>query len=506
MLSKHVHNEDLSDNQQTISPMFGSRVMSSDIPRYQIAEGEMEADAAYQLIHDELTLDGTPLLNLASFVTTWMEPQADKLIGEVLSTNFIDQEEYPVSSSIERRCVSIISDLFHTPTDSEQAVGTSTIGSSEAIHLCGLALKRNWVARRTAANQDTSRPNLVMSAGVHVTWEKFCRYFEVECRQVPMAKDRYVIDVDAAIALCDENTIGVVGILGTTYTGHFEPIEAINDAVVALNDRTGWQIAVHVDAASGGFVAPFAYPDLKWDFRLPAVRSINVSGHKYGLVYPGVGWAIWRDAADLPEELIFHDTYLGNDQSTFDLNFSKGSNSIVGQYYNFIRLGRAGYTSIMDNLLGTWTYVSDLLAENEHAHLLSEPGNLPVICVELINQPLFNAHDLSGRLREHGWIVPAYNMPAAINETTVLRIVVREGFSRDLAEGLIDHLVAEAAALRADPPREPKPHRHSKQRACSNARGPSRRRRSGGNWGRFWGPWAAKRTPEVGCGFDRARS
>jgi glutamate decarboxylase len=467
MLNKHIRADDVSDNQQTISPMFGSRVMGGDIPRYEIAAGEMEADAAYQLIHDELTLDGTPLLNLASFVTTWMEPQADKLIAEVLSTNFIDQEEYPVSTSIERRCVSIIADLFHAPTKDEQAVGTSTIGSSEAIHLCGMALKRNWVARRAAANQDATRPNLVMSAGVHVTWEKFCRYFEVECRQVPMAADRYVLDVDAAMALCDENTIGVVGILGTTYTGHFEPIEAINDAVVALNEKNGWHIAVHVDAASGGFVAPFAYPDLKWDFRLPAVRSINVSGHKYGLVYPGVGWAIWRDSADLPEELIFHDAYLGNDQSTFDLNFSKGSNSIIGQYYNFIRLGRAGYTAIMNNLLDTWQYLSDRLGEySEHVRLLSEPGNLPVICAQLTNNDIFNAHDMADQLRQKGWIVPAYNMPSGIEDMTVLRVVVREGFSRDLAELFVDHLLEARAHFEKFPPAQPKPHRHSKQRAC----------------------------------------
>jgi glutamate decarboxylase len=274
-----------------------------------------------------------------------------------------------------------------------------------------------------------------------------------------------VIDVEQAMALCDENTIGVVGILGTTYTGHFEPIEAINDAVVALNDEKGWNIPVHVDAASGGFVAPFAYPDLAWDFRLPAVHSINVSGHKYGLVYPGVGWAIWRDEADLPEELIFHDSYLGNDQSTFDLNFSKGSNSIIGQYYNFIRLGRAGYTAIMQNLLDMWQYISNEMGKSEHIHLLSEPGNLPVICAELVNQPAFTAHDVSDRLRQHGWILPAYNMPAAIDDMTVLRVVIREGFSRDLTEGLLQHVEDEAAHLRAHPPAKPK-HRRSKQRTC----------------------------------------
>jgi glutamate decarboxylase len=471
MLSKHVRPEDVDAGKREIAPMFGSRVMSDPIPRYRIGDHSLPADAAYQLIHDEMTLDGTPLLNLASFVTSWMEPQADKLFAEVANKNFIDQEEYPVTTVLERRCVNIIAELFNAPADGDQAVGTSTIGSSEAIHLCGLALKRNWVARRAAAGKPSDKPNLVMSTAVHVTWEKFCRYFDVECRQAPLAEGRYVIDPDAALALCDENTIGVVGILGTTYTGHFEPIEALDKAVTKWNKANDGHLAVHVDAASGGFVAPFAYPHLKWDFRLSNVRSINVSGHKYGLVYPGVGWAIWRDAADLPEELIFHDSYLGNDQSTFDLNFSKPAAGIVGQYYNLIRLGREGYTSVMRNALDTWEYLTETIESRGHVELLSEPGHLPVVCgrmkVEIDEaDPPFNAHDVSAHLRRRGWIVPAYTMPADVEEMTVVRTVIREGFSRDMADKLVDDFHDTAAELLADPPVAPKPHRRSKNRVC----------------------------------------
>lgn len=466
-LSKHVQTTDADPAMRQIAPMFGSREMVSPIPRYEIPEGEMPAEAAYQLIHDEMQLDGTPVLNLASFVTTWMEPQADKLFAEVASKNFIDQEEYPVTNMIERRCVSILADLFGATGRGEQAVGTSTIGSSEAIHLCGMAMKRNWVKRREAAGKDTTRPNLVMSSAVHVTWEKFCRYFDVECRERPLAEGRYVIDPEDAIAACDENTIGVVGILGTTYTGHFEPIAALDELLVELNERTGWQIALHVDGASGGFVAPFAYPDLLWDFRLPSVRSINASGHKYGLVYPGVGWAIWRDETDLPEELIFHDAYLGNDQSTFDLNFSKGSGSIIGQYYNFIRLGRSGYTAVMKNLLDTCGFLAKEIRERGRAELISEAGNLPVLCAGLSSEIDFaSAHDVSDHLRRRGWIVPAYNMPADIAEKSVLRVVVREGFSRDLGDRLLEDMTGVVDEITANPPREPKPHRHSKNRVC----------------------------------------
>jgi glutamate decarboxylase len=283
---------------------------------------------------------------------------------------------------------------------------------------------------------------------------------------VPLAEGRYVIDPEQAIGLCDEQTIGVVGILGTTYTGHFEPIEELDEQVGALNARTGWSIPVHVDGASGGFVAPFAYPDLRWDFRLPNVHSINVSGHKYGLVYPGVGWAIWRDAADLPDELVFHDSYLGNDQATFDLNFSKGSSSIIGQYYNLIRLGRQGYARIIGGALDTHAFLTDETSKSEHVDVLSEPGNLPVLCVRLRDDSRYNAHDLSASLRRRGWIVPAYTMPPAIDEMTVLRVVVREGFSRDMAARFLDDVHTAVVELQAHPPAAPRPHRRSKNRVC----------------------------------------
>ncbi len=465
-LTKQKIGADYDEALRVIAPMFGLREMASPIPRFELADSDMPADAAYQLIHDELQLDGTPVLNLASFVTTWMEPQADKLCIEVAGKNFIDQEEYPATNKIEQRCISIIADLFHATAEGERAIGTSTIGSSEAIHLCGLAMKRNWINRQAAKGADTSRPNLVMSAAVHVTWEKFCRYFDVECRERPLAEGRYVIDPEDAMAACDENTIGVVGILGTTYTGHFEPIKDLNDALVALNDRTGWQIALHVDAASGGFVAPFAYPDLEWDFRLPSVRSINVSGHKYGLVYPGVGWAIWREAGDLPQELIFHDSYLGNDQSTFDLNFSKPSASIIGQYYNFVRLGRAGYTAVMSNLLETYGFLDETVHSRGRCEVLSESGNLPVLCVRLTPDLQASAHDVAHHLRQRGWIVPAYSMPPAVEDMTVLRCVVREGFSRDLGDQLLEALNDVIRELEKNPPARPKPRRRSKQRVC----------------------------------------
>jgi glutamate decarboxylase len=466
MLSKHVKATDVDPGERDVAPMFGSRAMARPIPRYELPDEETPARAVYQLIHDEMSLDGTPLLNLASFVTTWMEPEADLLGAEVAGKNFIDQEEYPIPTVLERRCVSIIADLFHAPSTGEQAVGTSTIGSSEAIHLCGLALKRNWQARRRAAGADAGRPNLVMSSAVHVTWEKFCRYFEVEAREVPLEPGRWVLDPQAAMARCDENTIGVVGILGSTYTGHFDPIADLDAAVTDWNAAHDGQLGIHVDAASGGFVAPFAYPDLAWDFRLPNVRSINVSGHKYGLVYPGVGWAIWRSAADLPEDLIFHDSYLGNDQSTFDLNFSKPTAGVVGQYYNLIRLGRAGYTSIMRNALDTCEFLAGEITRRGWAEIISEPGNLPVLCARLVDESAFNAHDVARVLRQKGWIVPAYTMPANLEEMSVLRVVVREGFSRDMALVLLDDLHAAVEELHLAPPPAPAAHRPSKQRVC----------------------------------------
>jgi glutamate decarboxylase len=466
VLSKKASLEDDS-TQRVLSPRYGSRYLDRDIPRYELPEEEMPADVAYQLIHDELNLDGNPALNLATFVTTWMEPEALQLVTETLTKNFVDQDEYPQSTEIQTRCVNMLARLYHAPAG-DTSVGCATIGSSEAIHLAGLSLKWRWRARRPAAGLPDDRPNLVMGHNVQVCWEKFARYFEVEPRFVPMTEDRYTIGVPEAMDLVDDHTIGVVGVLGSTYTGEYEPIEALNAALLELNARTGWDVPIHVDAASGGFVAPFLSPDLKWDFRLPLVRSINVSGHKFGLVFPGVGWVIWRSEADLPEDLVFHVNYLGGDQPTFNLNFSKSASQIIAQYYNFLRLGRRGYTAIMENLQSTAAFVEDALVQTGHFDILSKRGTLPLVCFKLRGERGYTEFDLSDRMRERGWILPAYNLAPDAQHISVLRAVVREGLSRDLAGLLVDDLARAVAHLEAGlrPARLAKPHRHKTRSVC----------------------------------------
>lgn len=449
MLSRKIAKESppgVPDADAALSPLFASRALTSPVPRYQLADEEMTAAAAYQLIHDELALDGNPLLNLASFVTTWMEPEADRLMAETLSKNAIDQDEYPQTTEIQQRCVNILAHLFHAP-ETETSVGTAAIGSSEAIHLAGLAFKWRWRERRARAGLPADRPNLVMGANVQVCWEKFCRYFDVEPKMVRCTPERFVLGVEEALALVDENTIGVVAILGSTYTGELEPVEELDAALTALNASRGWEVPIHVDAASGGFVAPFAYPDLRWDFRLPNVRSINVSGHKYGLVYPGVGWVVWRDERDLPDELIFHVSYLGGDQPTFNLNFSRAAAQIVGQYYNFLRLGRKGYTAVMEALVATASHLADAVEGTDHFTVLGRGQNLPLVCFRLTGARGYTAYDVSDQLRARGWIVPAYTMPADISEMTVLRVVVRESLSRDLVDCLVDDLTGAVQRL-----------------------------------------------------------
>ena len=467
MLSQHLKDDDTGND--TLSPLFGTRSLRNPVPKYRLPAGEMEARSAYQLITDELMLDGNPALNLASFVTTWMEPEAKVLMTETMSKNFIDADEYPQTVEIEHRCVNIIADLFHAECSDGNAVGTSTVGSSEAIHLCGLALKVNWRNRRKAAGLPFDKPNIVMGSNVQVVWEKFVRYFDVEPRYVDMVPGRSVIGVDEAIALVDENTIGVVGILGSTYTGEFEPIKDLDAAVTELNARTGWQVPIHVDAASGGFVAPFAYPDLEWDFRLDNVRSINVSGHKYGLVFAGVGWAIWKDRSDLPEELLFHDNYLGSDQITFDLNFSKSASQVIGQYYNFLRLGFDGYKQIIDGLLDVSHHLADQAESLSRWKVVSSRDALPVVTLALADPTAaFTCHDASEHLRERGWIVPAYTMPPKIDDQNVLRITVREGFSRDLADVFLDDSHKCVEHFTEHPPATPKrrPHHRTTHHVC----------------------------------------
>jgi glutamate decarboxylase len=404
-------------------------------------------------------LDGSSRLNLATFVTTWMDPEAEQLMAETFDKNMIDKDEYPATAAIESRCVSMVADLFHAENlrddDAGSAVGVSTVGSSEAVMLGGLALKWRWKQRIGAKGKDawkTRTPNLVMGSNVQVVWEKFCRYFEVEPRYLPMAEDRYVITPEQVLEAVDEDTIGVVGIVGTTYTGELEPIAEICAALDTLEKEKGLDIPVHVDAASGGFVVPFLHPDIVWDFRLPRVVSINVSGHKYGLTYPGIGFVVWRNADQLPEELVFRVNYLGGDMPTFTLNFSRPGNQVVGQYYNFLRLGRAGYTQVMQTLSGTARWLADELKSSEHFEVVSDGSAIPVVACRLSGDFGYTEFDVSAGLRTYGWQVPAYTMPDGAEDIAVLRVVVREGFSADLARSLAADMRAVLAKLDAIKP------------------------------------------------------
>jgi glutamate decarboxylase len=428
-----------------IAPAYTGRLFTSPIPSLRMPDEAMDPESVYQFIHDELMLDGSSRLNLATFVTTWMEPQAERLMAETFDKNMIDKDEYPATAAIEQRCVCMVADLFHAENlrddDPSSAVGVSTIGSSEAVMLGGLALKWRW-KQRVGDGWRTRTPNLVMGSSVQVVWEKFCRYFEVEPRYIPMAEGRYVITPEQVVDAVDEDTIGVVAILGTTYTGEFEPVPEICAALDKLAAGGGADVPVHVDAASGGFVAPFLQPDLLWDFRQPRVASINVSGHKYGLTYPGIGFVVWRNADGLPEDLVFRVNYLGGDMPTFTLNFSRPGNQVVGQYYNFLRLGRAGYAQVMSCLSGTARWMADELAKTRHFEVISDGSAIPVVAFRLAGDFGYTAFDVSAGLRSYGWQVPAYTMPEDATDISVLRIVVREGFSADLARTLRDDLAA----------------------------------------------------------------
>jgi glutamate decarboxylase len=438
MSLKHPDGPARPQSDLAVDPLL---VMSgSSIPRHHMPAVETPADVAYQIIHDELMLDGNARMNLATFVTTWMDPQAEKLMAECLDKNMIDKDEYPQTAELESRCVEILSRLWNAP-DAVQATGCSTTGSSEAAMLGGLALKRRWQQARAAAGKPADKPNLVMGINVQVCWEKFANYWDVEMRLVPMDGDRFHISPEEAVALCDENTIGVVAILGSTFDGSYEPVAEICALLDDLQARTGLDIPVHVDGASGAFVAPFLDRDLEWDFRLPRVASINASGHKYGLVYPGVGWIVWRDADALPADLIFWVNYLGDNMPTFALNFSRPGAQVVAQYYNFLRLGFDGYAKIQGYSREVATRLADEIAQLGPFRLLTRGDELPVFAFTLKDDVTgFTVFDVSNALRERGWQVPAYTFPDNRTDLAALRVVVRRGFSHDLADLLLADL------------------------------------------------------------------
>ena len=421
-----------------LDDVYASPELSDGMPKYKFPDEEREPRHVYRFVSDELMLDGNSRQNLATFCSTWLEPEVRELMDECVDKNMIDKDEYPQTAEIESRCVHMLADLWNAP-ESGAPIGCSTTGSSEAAMLGGLAMKRRWAMRRKSEGKPCDKPNLVCGP-VQICWHKFARYWDVELREVPMEGERLIMDAEEAVKRCDENTIGVVATLGVTFTCQYEPVEEIASALDALQERTGLDIPLHVDGASGAFIAPFSSPDLVWDFRLPRVKSINASGHKFGLAPLGVGWILWRDASDLPEDLIFWVNYLGDNIPTLALNFSRPGGQVVAQYYNFLRLGREGYAKVHDACYATARMIADGIAAMEPFDVIYDGrGGIPGLCWKLKEgvEHGFSLYDLGDRLRTRGWQVPAYSMPPNRRDLVVQRILVRHGVSRDLGEMLL---------------------------------------------------------------------
>ena len=426
---------------------YGNRFLLEPAPDNQLPKQGMLAVDAMRLIGEELVLDGIPSRNLATFVTTWMEPEAQRVIAENLHRNYIDHAEYPQTAEIEQRRIRMLADLFHAPGET---TGTRTQGSSEAIMLGALSLKWKWRGRREAAGKDAGRPNLVFGGDVHVVWEKFCRYFDVEPRIIPLAPDKYTIGPEDVQPHVDENTIGVAAVLGTTFTGHADDIAGIDRVLVALKQESGLDVPLHVDAASGGFVWPFLYPDTEWDFRLEQVRSINVSGHKFGLVYPGIGWLVFRERGDLPEDLVFYENYLGKRDATFTLNFSTGASMVLAQYYNFVRFGRDGYRYVIETMQANARSLGERIAGCGQFQMIgsSEEEQLPLVAFKLDGERSFDEFDLAAQLAaERGWMVPAYTLPPNAEHVKIMRALVKLTLGHTLATTLAGDIEAACELL-----------------------------------------------------------
>lgn len=446
------HHPDSNEHldQVELNPLFAQPGEATEFPRNRLPQNESLRETAYQIVHDEAMLDGNARMNLATFVGTWMDDHANRLYAEAADKNMIDKDEYPATAEIETRCWRILADLWNAP-DPDGTIGTSTIGSSEACMLGGLALKRRWQHQRRARGKPTDRPNLVLSSAVQVCWEKFCNYFEVEPRYVPISEDHKVLDGYDLDSYVDENTIGVVAILGVTYTGMYEPVKAIAAALDDIERRRGIDVRIHVDGASGAMIAPFLQPELEWDFRIERVVSINTSGHKYGLVYPGLGWVVWRSIDDLPDDLIFRVSYLGGSMPTFALNFSRPGAQVLLQYYQFLRLGFDGYRKVQQNTIDVARYIAEQAAGMPEFELWNAAEDIPVFAWRLSadHDRSWSLYDLSDRLRMKGWLIPAYPMPDNLTDLTVQRVVVRNGLSHDLATFLVRDIRSAVATLQS---------------------------------------------------------
>jgi glutamate decarboxylase len=437
-LHKHVSIRD-----ELLDSVYAGKDLLTTLPSNRFPAGEMRPDDAYQAISDELLLDGNARQNLATFCQTWEEEEVHKLMDLAINKNMIDKDEYPQTAELERRCVQMLGDLWNAPEGGE-AVGCSAIGSSEACMLGGMAAKWRWRARREAEGKPTDKPNMVCGP-VQVVWHKFARYWDVEMREIPMSPGKYCMDVEQMLAQVDENTIMVVPTFGVTYTGTYEPVLELSQALDTLAEEKGLDIDIHVDGASGAFLAPFCAPDVVWDFRIPRVKSISTSGHKFGLAPLGVGWVLWRDKADLPEDLIFHVTYLGGDMPVFQINFSRPAGQIVAQYYNFVRLGREGYKNVHDACYETAKFLAEEIVKLGPFDLLCD-GNpqtgIPSVAWRITEgeDPGYTLYDIADRLRVQGWQVPAYPLTGSVSDISVQRILVRQGVSRDLGFLLLDDI------------------------------------------------------------------
>lgn len=434
------------DDTLDVNPLYHAIVPDGGVPRLRLPERPMTPDAAAALVRDELIMDGNARLNLATFCTTWMEPQARELIAETLDRNLIDHDQYPRTAQMESRCVNMLDNLWNDPDG--EGVGCSTAGSSEAAMLGGLAMKLRWRERRRAAGLPADRPNLVMGTAVHTCWPKFCQYWDVEPRYLPIREPAYTLDPARLGAYCDENTIGVVGVLGSTQVGKYDPIAEMAAELDRLQDERGIDIPLHVDAAVGGFITPFLEPDRIWDFRLPRVCSINASGHKFGLVFPGVGWIIWQERSALPQDLVLECDLLGGEIDTFTLNFSRSGAPVVAQYYTFLRLGAEGYRAVQQTCREVAGHLAARIAEIGCLEVVADGTELPVLAVRVRpgHEPL-TVSAISERLRMHGWQVPTYHLPPDLEDVEVMRMVIRNGFSRDAAGLLAEHLHREVAYL-----------------------------------------------------------
>ncbi len=431
--------------------IFGSRVMREPAPAERIPQHRTRAEIAYQMVKDETFPQTQPRLNLATFVTTYMDEYGTRLMNEAVGINYIDETEYPRVAVMCGRCINMVANMWNTPEKGEWKTGAVGIGSSEACMLGGVAAWLRWRERRKAEGKPYDKPNLVMSTAYQVVWEKFCQLWQIEMRTVPITHEHPTLDIDAALKMCDENTICIVPIMGVTWTGMNDDVEALNDALEKYNAKTGYDIPIHIDAASGGFIMPFLYPEKKWDFRLKWVYSISTSGHKYGLVYPGLGWVVWKDKKYLPKDMSFSVNYLGASISQVGLNFSRPAAQILAQYYNFIHLGVEGYTEIHSNAMDIAKYCHKAIGKmpcfRNYSETLENPLFIWTMNPDYEKDAKWTLFDLQDKLMQSGWMVPAYTMPKDIEEMVVMRIVVRQGMSRDMADMLIEDITNAVAEL-----------------------------------------------------------